>query len=461
MREACPLNPHAAPLTGAQEALQDFSARFSPAIRGVVQFAKRLPGFALLAQADQVTLLKAGVFEVLLLRLAAMFDAQTGRLVCLNGQVLSRDSARLSASNARFLVDSMFDFAERLNNLGLSDAEVGLFCSVVVIAPDRPGLRNVEFVERMHRRLRGALQRLVTENHGENAPAILDQLYTKVPDLRTLNTLHSEKLLAFKMTEQDNWASQESSSSSSVESSVPASAAPSSDEMSPYSASESYQQCPHRNTPNYDVKVESPPSDESCPEKACLKRRSSNASLYEPNAKYVRKIESPPSDSGIESGTEKLDKFSETSVCSSPRSCVDVTEEPAAFPEDMPVLKRVLQAPPLYDTNSLMEAAYKPHKKFRRPIPGEECNNFKPSLSATHSMLARSLAESPKLTAEQMKQAEVIQNYIMQEPGPVAPQPTAAAATVTPVTTWPGQTSVIMSSKSLTESQPLNLSIKM
>jgi len=76
MLQACPLNPHAVPLSGAQEALQDFSARFSPAIRGVVQFAKRLPGFALLAQADQVTLLKAGVFEVLLLRLAAMFDAQ-------------------------------------------------------------------------------------------------------------------------------------------------------------------------------------------------------------------------------------------------------------------------------------------------------------------------------------------------------------------------------------------------
>jgi len=209
-----------------------------------------------------------------------------------------------------------------------------------------------------------------------------------------------------------------------------------------------------------------------------LKRRGSSASMYEPSAKYARKQvpESPPSDSGIESGTEKLDKFSETSVCSSPRSCADVSEEsPTAFPEDMPVLKRVLQAPPLYDTNSLMEAAYKPHKKFRRPIPGEETSStsssssspssggssssssssttssFKASLSATHSMLARSLAESPKLTAEQIKQAEVIQNYIMQEP--VWPPPPA------------GQTSVIMSSKAAATTelsqQPLNLSIKM
>jgi len=74
--QACPLNPNPQPLTGQQELLQDFSKRFSPAIRGVVEFAKRIPGFALLPQDDQVTLLKAGVFEVLLVRLACLFDAQ-------------------------------------------------------------------------------------------------------------------------------------------------------------------------------------------------------------------------------------------------------------------------------------------------------------------------------------------------------------------------------------------------
>ena len=41
-----------------------------------MEFAKRIPGFALLPQDDQVTLLKAGVFEVLLVRLACLFDAQ-------------------------------------------------------------------------------------------------------------------------------------------------------------------------------------------------------------------------------------------------------------------------------------------------------------------------------------------------------------------------------------------------
>lgn len=73
------------------------------------------------------------MFEVLLVRLACMFDSRDKTLICLNGQMLRRDALH-SATNARFLLDSMFDFAERLNALHLSDSEVGLFCAVVVIA---------------------------------------------------------------------------------------------------------------------------------------------------------------------------------------------------------------------------------------------------------------------------------------------------------------------------------------
>ncbi len=58
---------------------------------------------------------------------------QNNTMICLNGQVLKRDSIH-NSSNARFLMDSMFDFAERLNSLHLSDPEIGLFSSIVVIA---------------------------------------------------------------------------------------------------------------------------------------------------------------------------------------------------------------------------------------------------------------------------------------------------------------------------------------
>ncbi|CAH1100194.1 unnamed protein product [Psylliodes chrysocephalus] len=487
---ACPLNPNPQPLTGQQELLQDFSKRFSPAIRGVVEFAKRIPGFSLLAQDDQVTLLKAGVFEVLLVRLACMFDSQTASMICLNGQVLKRDSIQ-NSSNARFLMDSMFDFAERMNSLRLSDAEIGLFCSVVVIAADRPGLRNTELIEKMQNKLKASLQMVVAQNH-HGQSCIMDELIKKIPDLRTLNTLHSEKLLAFKMTEQQQMMQQqqhswnghmeeESNSKSPAASSWSSSSDVTMDEakspLGSVSSTESmcssemtsihdYQHpnshhissnvtnapllaatlaggvCPHRHRAN------SGSTSSGDDELAATSHLIHNGITITPVSRPLprfRKLDSP-SDSGIESGTEKVEK--PTSVCSSPRSSVDDHH----IVEDMPVLKRVLQAPPLYDTNSLMDEAYKPHKKFRAlrnkdsaeaepavvmsPQPQQmhqsllqsQLSATQSTLSSSHSMLAKSLMEGPRMTAEQMKRTEVIHNFIMRGESPSTASPMVTAA---------------------------------
>ena len=521
------MNPNPQPLAGQQELLQDFSKRFSPAIRGVVEFAKRIPGFSLLAQDDQVTLLKAGVFEVLLVRLACMFDSQTNSMICLNGQVLKRESIH-NSSNARFLMDSMFDFAERVNSLRLSDAELGLFCSVVVIAADRPGLRNQELIERMHERLRSALQTLLAQNHPQH-PDILRELLKKIPDLRTLNTLHSEKLLAFKMTEhqqqlqaqqqQQHWIPMEEDpltsswsqgdilmdepvksplgSVSSTESTCSSGTGDLSSALSPtpptiLSSSQHASSapllaatlagglCPHRrransgSTSSGDDELQHhfrgpivPTASSSTSSTTLIQHHHQQQHQQQPQCPRFRKLDSPSADSGIESGTEKPDcnqkqassssaSSAPTSVCSSPRSQQEDKEL-----EDMPVLKRVLQAPPLYDTNSLMDEAYKPHKKFRacrqkdsaeaepvlitpnKPQPTQqqhqqpqsqlhlhltssspaesspkvsqqqECPQMASLLSSTHSTLARSLMEGPKMTAEQLKRTDIIHDYIM------------------------------------------------
>ncbi|XP_015789751.1 nuclear hormone receptor E75 [Tetranychus urticae] len=220
---ACPLNP--LPPNGIENGpgegiLENFSERFSPAIRGVVEFAKRIPGFAVLSQDDQVTLLKAGVFEVLLVRLACMFDKTSNSMICLNGMVLKRESLH-SQSSARFLLDSMFGFAEMLNALNLTDHEIALFCALVIISPDRPGLRNIDLIGKINRKLVDLLDKLVTSNHSDN-PGLFSSLVNKIPDLRTLNTLHSEKLLAYKMGPKggQNCANGTSSSSASSTSSI-------------------------------------------------------------------------------------------------------------------------------------------------------------------------------------------------------------------------------------------------
>ena len=56
-------------------------------------------------------------------------------MVCLNGDVIKRETiSAMPAGNAKFLMDSVFELAQRINRFRLADAEIGLFCAVVIIA---------------------------------------------------------------------------------------------------------------------------------------------------------------------------------------------------------------------------------------------------------------------------------------------------------------------------------------
>ncbi|CAF2742054.1 Nuclear hormone receptor E75,Ecdysone-inducible protein E75 [Lepeophtheirus salmonis] len=129
-------------------------------VRQVCTFAKRIPGFECLHNDDKVTLLKSCVFEVLLVRLSGLFDNLS--LVCLNGDIIH--------------------------------AEIGIFCSVVIITPDRPGLRNPELVQKIQNKLKNILNNILIPQHSDS-PGIFSELLSMVHDLRTLNTLHTEKFL--------------------------------------------------------------------------------------------------------------------------------------------------------------------------------------------------------------------------------------------------------------------------
>ncbi|RVE42664.1 hypothetical protein evm_012693 [Chilo suppressalis] len=442
---ACPLNP--APELQSEK---EFSQRFAHVIRGVIDFAGLIPGFQLLTQDDKFTLLKSGLFDALFVRLICMFDAPLNSIICLNGQLMKRDSIQ-SGANARFLVDSTFKFAERMNSMNLTDAEIGLFCAIVLITPDRPGLRNIELVERMHARLKSCLQTVVAQNRPER-PGFLRELMDTLPDLRTLSTLHTEKLVVFRtehkeLLRQKMWGDEEgvlwadSGADESARSPIGS-----------VSSSESGETAGDCGTPLLAAtlagrrRLDSRGSvDEEALGVAHLAHNGLTVTPVRPPPRY-RKLDSP-TDSGIESGNEKHERIVGTgSGCSSPRSSLedhpeDRRQQISGPADDMPVLKRVLQAPPLYDASLLMDEAYKPHKKFRamrrdtgeaearpvRPTPSPQPQHPHPaspshpahsprpmrvSLSSTHSVLAKSLMEGPRMTPEQLKRTDIIQQYM-------------------------------------------------
>ncbi|KAG8446741.1 hypothetical protein GDO86_014267 [Hymenochirus boettgeri] len=195
---ACPMNAlnHRGPLRSVQEVWEDFSLSFTPAVREVVDFARHVPGFRDLSQNDQVTLLKAGTFEVLMVRFASLFDARERSLRFLSGAVYSLPE--LQAMGMGELLSSMFDFSEKLSSLNLSEEELGIFTALVLVSADRSGMENPSLIEQLQETLIRALRSLILKN-SPNDTSRFTKLLLRLPDLRSLNNLHSEKLLSFRV----------------------------------------------------------------------------------------------------------------------------------------------------------------------------------------------------------------------------------------------------------------------
>ncbi|XP_044037163.1 nuclear receptor subfamily 1 group D member 1 isoform X2 [Siniperca chuatsi] len=203
---ACPMNmqPQADPSKTPQEIWEDFSLSFTPAVREVVEFAKHIPGFSSLSQNDQVTLLKAGTFEVLMVRFASLFNMKEQTVTFISGATYSLEELR--AMGMSELLGAMFDFSLKLAALELNAQELGLFTAVVLVSADRSGIENVASVEQLQENLIRALRSLVSKlavapgnnHHNVDSPRFT-KLLLKLPDLRTLNNMHSEKLLSFRI----------------------------------------------------------------------------------------------------------------------------------------------------------------------------------------------------------------------------------------------------------------------
>lgn len=77
-----------------------------------------------------------------------------------------------------------------------SDKHLPLCCS----SSDRSGIENVASVEQLQDSLIRALRSLINGGqHGSADSPRFAKLLLKLPDLRTLNNLHSEKLLSFRI----------------------------------------------------------------------------------------------------------------------------------------------------------------------------------------------------------------------------------------------------------------------
>lgn len=176
-----------------------------------------------------------------MVRFCTLFNAENHTVTFLNGQTYPLSSLRALGMGS--LLDAMFEFSEKLGSLGLEPDEMALFMAVVLVSAgrqetlfidkcctrvmhhsdiyvsrshwhllcpaDRTGISDMRAVEQLQESLIRALRSLITR-HRPDDTALFPKLLLRLPDLRTLNNLHSDKLLAFRIdpwTRKLTWAS--------------------------------------------------------------------------------------------------------------------------------------------------------------------------------------------------------------------------------------------------------------
>lgn len=173
------------------EMWQHCAIRLTDAVQFVVEFAKHIPGFRMLSQNDQIALLKTGSMEVVLVRMSRFFNTENNT-VFFDGKFAGTEVFKSLACGD--LIAAVFDFAHGMCALKLTEQQIALFSALVLINADRPCLEDRGKVQRVQRSVELGLTHIL---HRDNQESLMHKLYQRMAVLRSLCSLHMEKLRWF------------------------------------------------------------------------------------------------------------------------------------------------------------------------------------------------------------------------------------------------------------------------
>ncbi|XP_072417547.1 thyroid hormone receptor alpha-like isoform X3 [Chiloscyllium punctatum] len=127
------------------EAFSQFTRIITPAITRVVDFAKKLPMFSELPCEDQIILLKGCCMEIMSLRAAVRYDAESETLT-LNGEMAVKRE-QLKNGGLGVVSDAIFELGKSLAAFSLDDTEVALLQAVLLMSSGAS--RTVEFLQQL------------------------------------------------------------------------------------------------------------------------------------------------------------------------------------------------------------------------------------------------------------------------------------------------------------------------
>ncbi|XP_014086984.2 nuclear receptor ROR-alpha isoform X1 [Bactrocera oleae] len=184
---------------GQEELWLDCAEKLTQMIQNIIEFAKLIPGFMRLSQDDQILLLKTGSFELAIVRMSRLLDLSQNAV--LYGDVmLPQEAFYTSDSDEMRLVSRIFQTAKSIAELKLTETELALYQSLVLLWPERNGVRGNTEIQRLFNLSMNAIRQELEANHAplKGDVTVLDTLLNNIPNFRDISIMHMEALSKFK-----------------------------------------------------------------------------------------------------------------------------------------------------------------------------------------------------------------------------------------------------------------------
>jgi len=185
-----------------EDLMMDAAQKVTSVIHNIIDFAKLLPSFMFMeyAETDKINLLKAGAFELTILRMTRHYDMHQS--VVLYGDTVMRMEFFLTGDTLEMkLVSEVFDLVRGLCELKLGTDELAIFSAFCLLSPDRPGLTCVESVQRLSQELLKALRLRMDRSHPipiKGDVTAYQMLLSHIPALREASATYLEVISNFK-----------------------------------------------------------------------------------------------------------------------------------------------------------------------------------------------------------------------------------------------------------------------
>lgn len=176
-----------------------------------------VPGFMKLSQDDQIVLLKAGSFEIAVIRMSRYLDLTQNAVLYVEEKtqdeimmnmpreetLLPQEVFYTSDTNEMKLVSYVFEVAKSIAELKLSEKEIALYSACVLLRPDRPCLKDADTIRCLQQAVYRVLKIELDRNHIlpiKGDVTVCDAVIAKMSNLREVSALHMDALSKFKRT---------------------------------------------------------------------------------------------------------------------------------------------------------------------------------------------------------------------------------------------------------------------